>query len=60
LLFTYLNDHLKEARERYEELMQSPDYIEDKLEEGAAKARAFSTPLLGEVRQAVGISRIQG
>ena len=60
LLFTYLNDDLKEARERYQELMQSPDYIEDKLEEGAAKARAFSTPLLAEVRQAVGISKIQG
>ena len=28
LLFTYLNDHLKEARERYEELMQSPDFFD--------------------------------
>ncbi|MGH8559731.1 MAG: tryptophan--tRNA ligase [Methylococcales bacterium] len=59
ILFGYLNNLLREPRERYQELIGNPAFIEAKLQEGAAKAREFSIPLLREVREAVGVSRIQ-
>jgi tryptophanyl-tRNA synthetase len=54
-LFESLNDHLKVARERYDELMQSHDEIEGILREGAEKARAYSVPFMQEIRHSVGI-----
>ncbi len=59
-LFDYLNDHLTEPRRRYEALMESPDFIETKLLEGAGKAREHSRPLLNKIREAVGISAMIG
>ncbi|CAG7856577.1 tryptophanyl-tRNA synthetase [biofilm metagenome] len=58
ILFEHINEQIAPARERYDELMQKPDHIEEQLQEGARKARAISTPFLNELRQAVGISRI--
>ena len=55
VLFEYLNDHLKEARARYDALMESPEAIETLLSTGAEKARAFSAPLMKEVRHSIGI-----
>ena len=55
VLFEYLNDHLKEARARYDALMESPEAIETLLLTGAEKARAFSAPLMKEVRHSIGI-----
>jgi tryptophanyl-tRNA synthetase len=55
VLFEYLNEHLKAARERFDALMESPDKIEEALQEGAAKARAYSGPLMKKVRESVGI-----
>lgn len=55
VLFEYLNDHLKAARERYVALMEAPDKIEEILQEGAEKARSFSVPLMKKVRASVGI-----
>ncbi len=57
-LFEYLNEHLKGPRARYEELIASPDYIEETLKKGAEKARAHSVPFLQELRAAVGIQPI--
>jgi len=57
-LFEHLNHHLKDARERYEELMQQPEKIERILRQGTEKARSTSTPFLQEIRQAVGIRSI--
>ena len=54
-LFEYLNDQLAAPRERYEALLRSPDYIEQILQEGAARAREYSVPFLQRIRQAVGI-----
>lgn len=54
-LFELVNSQLAEARERYEALMANPAHIEAVLQEGAAKARAYSRPLLEKVRAAVGI-----
>ncbi|MGH8550437.1 MAG: tryptophan--tRNA ligase [Methylococcales bacterium] len=58
ILFETLNGLLREPRERYEELIGNPAFIEAKLREGAAKARECSVPLLREVREAAGISKI--
>ena len=57
-LFEYLNNLLVEPRQQYNELMESPDFIEKKLQEGAVKAREYSVPLLQKVRTAVGISKM--
>jgi tryptophanyl-tRNA synthetase len=54
-LFDYLNARLAAPRERYEDLLKSPDYIGKVLKEGAMKAREFSTPFMQRIRQAVGI-----
>jgi len=54
-LFEYLNDHLREARERYDDLMQSPDRIEAVLRQGAEKARGYSAPFMASIRESVGI-----
>jgi len=57
-LFELINGQLAPARERYETLMADPVHIETVLQEGAAKARAYSKPLLEQVRAAVGIKKI--
>ena len=50
--------HVGPMRERYAELVAHPERIEDILQEGARKARATATPLLAELRQAVGLRRM--
>ena len=54
-LFEYLNDRLREPRQRYQELLEAPDHIEQILKRGAARAREYSAPFLQELRRAVGI-----
>jgi tryptophanyl-tRNA synthetase len=54
-LYTLLEDHLGEARERYNGLLERPADLEDILLSGAAKARRIATPFLGELREAVGL-----
>lgn len=58
-LFELINDQLGEAREKYESLLANPAHIEEVLQKGAAKARAYSQPLLEKVREAVGIRKIK-
>lgn len=58
VLFEKVNSEIEASRERYEALLQSPEHIEEQLQEGAAKARAISTPFLQQLRKAVGISKI--
>ncbi len=55
MLFEYLNGRLSEPRQRYQELMQAPDHIEQILKRGAVRAREYSMPFLEELRRAVGI-----
>lgn len=57
-LFELVNNELAEARERYNELMANPKFIEETLQEGAIKARAYSQPLMAKCREAVGIRPI--
>lgn len=54
-LGSLINDQVAEARDKYEELMANPIYIEQALRQGAEKARAYSRTLLAEVKHAVGI-----
>jgi len=53
-LFELVNDHLKEPRARYEELMQDMGYVEETLKKGADKARAEAAPKIDQLRKAVG------
>ena len=57
-LFEYLNDHLKEARTRYAELIDHPEHIETVLQEGARKAREHSQPFLDKIRRAIGVAAL--
>ncbi|GAB3308677.1 tryptophan--tRNA ligase [Haliea atlantica] len=57
-LFELINAQLAPAREEYERLLADPGYIEQVLKAGAARARETSMPLLAQVREAVGISRM--
>lgn len=54
-LFELLEGHLAPMRERYEALMAKPAEIEATLQAGAEKARSIATPLLRELRAAVGL-----
>jgi tryptophanyl-tRNA synthetase len=56
--FELINNDLIRGRERYEALMAEPEHIENALKEGAEKARAFATPFLARIRDAVGIRRL--
>jgi tryptophanyl-tRNA synthetase len=58
-LFELINGHLGDAREKYESLLANPAHVEELLQKGAAKARAYSQPLLEKVREAVGIRKIK-
>jgi tryptophanyl-tRNA synthetase len=56
--FELIDRELAPARSRYEELMAEPARIEDVLLDGARKARAWATPFLARIREAVGIRRL--
>jgi tryptophanyl-tRNA synthetase len=58
LLFDYINEHLKPAREEYERLIANPGIVEAELQKGAEKARARSAPFLAEIRDTIGIRRL--
>ena len=54
-LYELLEDRFAEPRQRYEELMQEWDYLEQVLLQGAEKARKISVPKITQVRKAIGI-----
>ena len=58
VLFEYLNDHIKPAREEYERLIGDPAIVEAELQKGAAKARDISAPYMQEIRRAIGIRKL--
>ncbi len=58
-LFEHVNSELAPLRKRYEALMARPDEIEQILHQGAAKARALASPLLAQLRAAVGLRTLQ-
>ena len=58
-LFELVNAELADAREHYNDLLTRPQDIEEQLQLGAQKARLVSQPLIGQLREAVGISPIR-
>jgi tryptophanyl-tRNA synthetase len=56
--FELINQELTAGRQRYEALMADPASIEQTLQEGAVKARAWATPFLARIRDAVGIRKL--
>ncbi|MFE8645525.1 tryptophan--tRNA ligase [Sphingomonas sp. NCPPB 2930] len=59
-LFERIDREVAPMREHYQSLIADPAKIEDILMAGAAKARALATPLMAELRQAVGLRRLAG
>jgi tryptophanyl-tRNA synthetase len=59
VVFERIDAAVAPMRRRYEELMADPARIEQRLQEGGAKARAIATPFLGELRQAMGIRNLR-
>ena len=55
LLLRCVDTAIAPMRERYEALINEPAHIESLLLAGAKKARAEATPLMGELRRAVGL-----
>lgn len=53
-----IESHVGPMRDKYAELMAHPERVEDALMEGARKARQVATPLLAELRDAVGLRKM--
>ena len=58
VLFEYINEHIKPARDEYQRLISDPAIVEQELLKGAERAREISVPYLDEIRYAVGIRRL--
>ncbi len=58
VLFEYINEHIKPARDEYRRLIDDPAIVEKELLKGAEKAREISVPYLAEIRHAVGIRKL--
>ena len=57
-LYDLIEAMVAPMRSRYQSLMADPAAIEQRLQEGAAKARGIARPFLTELRQAVGLRRL--
>jgi len=57
-LFEYLNEILREPRDIYNRLIQSPHDLDAILKKGAQRAREYSVPFLERIRRAVGIEKL--
>lgn len=57
-VFERIDADLAPMRKRYEELLADRAGIEQRLQEGAVKARSVAVPLLGKLREAVGGGRL--
>lgn len=54
-LFALINEEIKTARDRYDDLMSNPAQIEDVLLQGAVRARQHAQQTMKKVRKAVGL-----
>ncbi|MGL4673297.1 MAG: tryptophan--tRNA ligase, partial [Wohlfahrtiimonas sp.] len=55
VLFEKINAILIEPREKYNELMANPEYVESILLKGAEKAREHTVPFIAQLKKAVGL-----
>jgi tryptophanyl-tRNA synthetase len=60
LLFERIEQEVAPMRERYQALLNDPAHIEALLQAGAEKARKVATPLMRELRYAVGLRTLGG
>ena len=60
VLFDRVDREVAPMRERYESLINNPARIQALLLEGADKARQVATPLMRELREAVGLRSLAG
>ena len=58
ILFEFINDHIKPARDEYQRLIDDPTMVEQELQKGAEKARAVSAPYMAEIRHAIGVRKL--
>ena len=58
ILFECINSQLKPARKEYQKLIDDPAQIEAQLRKGADRAREISIPYIQEIRNAVGIRKL--
>ena len=58
ILFEYINETIKPARDEYQRLIADPAVVEAELLKGAQRARELATPFLAEIREAIGIRRL--
>ena len=58
ILFEYINEHIKPARDEYERLIADPAIVEAELKKGAERAREIAVPYMAEIREAIGIRRL--
>ncbi len=58
MLFEYINDHIRPAREEYDRLIADPGIVEAKLKKGAEKAREVAVPYMAQIRDAIGIRKL--
>jgi len=57
-LFAIINNEILPIREKYTELKDQPNFLNDLFSDGARKVRPQAQELVGELREAVGISKI--
>jgi len=55
VLFEYINERIKPARDEYERLIAEPAIVEAELMKGAERARAIAVPYMDQIRNAIGI-----
>lgn len=55
VLFEYINNQIKPARDEYERLIADPAIVEEELRKGAQRAREIAVPYLAQIRNAIGI-----
>lgn len=55
VLFEYINDHIKPARQEYQRLIADPAIVEAELRKGADRAREVAVPYIDQIRDAIGI-----
>lgn len=55
-LFERIREHFAPMRERREQVLARPGYLDEVLDEGARRARAAAEPVMERVRRAVGLA----
>jgi tryptophanyl-tRNA synthetase len=58
-LFELINEELKNPRNLYNQLLESPDYIESVLCEGSKKARNHSSKFLEKINKSIGLKSLE-